>query len=92
MSTSSENIAGDVELTFTRDPDNAGHVFLEAVTFRNESSGAWTEPLGSFDIRDLLIALHALTATPTAPMPAAKPRVREEPRRRPASRFFGRKD
>lgn len=85
--TSSENIDGSAELTFTRDPNNPGCVTVEAFTFDDE--GTWTEPLGSFCVRDLLIALHALTLTPTTPISVT---ATKRPAYRAVSPFFRRKD
>lgn len=59
MSVSAENVDQSAELTLYRDDARPGYAIIEATTFGD--AGAWTEPFGSFRIRDLLIALHALT-------------------------------
>lgn len=85
MSTSSESVEGDIELTFTRDAARPGYASIQ-VTYLGEEGAAFFDILGSFDIRDLLIALHALTpAVPAAVVADVRPVHRA------VSRFFERK-
>lgn len=60
MSVEIESADQSAELTLYRDTARPGYVLAEATTFGD--AGAWSEPLGSFKIRDLMIALHALSA------------------------------
>lgn len=58
MPTSSESIDQSAELTFTRDASRPGYVHVHADVFDGEDS--YSYPLGTYSLRDLLIALHAV--------------------------------
>lgn len=80
--TSTESIDQSAELTFTRDASRPGYVHVEAAIFESiDHTVMW--PLGTYRLRDLLIALHAVQVDGVAVPPFEPP---AQPRKR---RWFG---